>query len=109
MNSDLTIVDLAHQVNKKKGEKYQEDKVLEGLTLEEWEELEILHEVEMLPSQEEEDWMLKINIKEERKNLASKYLPWLSNYKIEDICVICKRYFYKKGNIETHMKEVHII
>ena len=109
MNSDLTMVDLANQVNKKKGEKYQEDKVVEGLTLEEREELEILHEVEMLPSQEEEDWMLTINIKDERKNLASKYLPRLSNYKIEDICVICNRYFYKKGNIETHMKEVHII
>ena len=109
MNSDLTVVDLPNLVNKKKGEKYQEDKVFKGLTLEEREELEILHEVEMLPSQEEEDWMLTINIKDERKHLASKYLPQMSNYKIEDICEICKRYFYKKGNIETHMKEVHVI
>ena len=85
------------------------DKKAEGLTLEEWEELETLHELEMLPSQEEEDWLLMIIIKEERKTLAKKYLPRLSNYKIEDICQICKRYFYTKGNLDTHMKKVHII
>ena len=85
------------------------DQKAEGLTLEEWEELETLHELEMLPSQEEEDWLLMIIIKEERKTLAKKYLPRLSNYKIEDICQICKRYFYTKGNLDTHMKKVHII
>lgn len=86
---------------------YQEGKEEEGLTMEEQEELEILHEEEMAPTQEEEDFMLLAIIKEERAILAKKYLPVLSNYKVEDICKICDRYFYKKGNLELHIRNVH--
>ena len=32
----------------------------------------------------------------------------MSNYKVEDICDICDRYFYKKGSLEAHIKNVHI-
>ena len=61
----------------------------------------------MEPSQAEEDWMLTVMIKEERKTLAKKYLPQLANYKIEDTCEVCNRYFYQKGNIKSHMEKVH--
>ena len=52
-------------------------------------ELTILHEKAMSPTQEEEDWMLLINIKKQRKDLANLYWPDPAKYKIEDICDIC--------------------
>ena len=82
-------------------------KLEEDLTQEEMIELTKLHEEAMVPIQEEEDWMLLIEIKNGRKMLADRYFPQLSNYKIEDICKICNRYFYHKGNIKSHMEQVH--
>ena len=99
-----------HQEEKNKEEKQeqnQEKNEEEGLTEDEMEELTNLHEVAMEPTQEEEDWMLLAMIKAERKQLSIKYLPQLSNYKIEDTCNICHRYFYKKGNLQSHMERVH--
>ena len=52
--------------------------------------------------------MLLTAIKEARNDLAKKYLPIMSNYIVEDICDICHRYFYKKGSLEAHIKNVHI-
>ena len=88
--------------------KYQEDAVFEALTMEEREELETLHHEEMEPTQEEEDWMLLIAIKEERSALAKMYLPVLLDYKVKGICDMCKRYFYKNGSLEEHIKKNHI-
>ena len=61
------------------------------LTPEEMLELTQLHEEAMIPTQEEEDWMLLIDIKKERKFLAHLYWPNQVHYKIEDICDICKK------------------
>ena len=99
-----------HQVKKKnqEEEEHQGWNEEEGLTVEEQEELTRLHEEAMEPSQVEEDWMLLVMIKEERKSLANKYLPKLANYKIEDICEVCDRYFYKEGNLKSHMERVHM-
>ena len=77
------------------------------LTPEEMFELTQLHEEAMIPTQEEEDWMLLIDLKKERKVLAHLYWPNQAHYKIEDICNICNRLFYKKGSIKTHIKKVH--
>ena len=77
------------------------------LTPEEMFELTQLHEEAMIPTQEEEDWMLLIDIKKERKVLAHLYWPNQAHYKIEDICDICNRLFYQKGSITTHIKKVH--
>ena len=100
--------ELANLIKKREGEEDQDWEEEEDLTLEEREELEALHEEEMALTQEEEDWMLIAIIKKERNILAKKYLPVLENYKVEDICDICERYFYRKGNLETHIKKVHI-
>ena len=35
------------------------------------------------------------------------YLPRMEDYKLEDMCNICNRYFYKKGNLESHIRKVH--
>ena len=70
-------------------------------------ELTQLHEEAMTPTQEEEDWMLLIDIKKERKVLAHLYWPDQAHNKIEDICDICNRLFYKKGSIKTHIQKVH--
>ena len=86
---------------------YQEDDEFGVLTMEEREELESLHHEEMAPTQEEEDWMLLIAIEEERSALAKKYLPVLSDYKVKGICDMCKRYFYKNGSLEEHIKKNH--
>ena len=47
----------------------EEGKEEEGLTLEEINELTKLHDEAMAPNEEEEDWMMLITIKKERKNL----------------------------------------
>ena len=84
---------------KKEGEEYQEcdenhkSEEEEGLTEEEREDLETLHQEEMSPTLEEEDWMLLIVIKEQRNVFAKKYFPVLSNYEVGDICHICERDF----------------
>ena len=77
------------------------------LTPREMFELTQLHEEAMIPTQEEEDWMMFVEIKKEVKILAHLYWPDQSQYKIEDICDICKRLFYKKGSILAHMETVH--
>ena len=98
-------VDCQEKKNHQEEEEHQEKEDIpywdeeEGLTIEEVDELTKLHEEAMAPSQEEEDWLLLIMIKEERNNLANKYFPRLSNYTIEDTCKVCNRYFYKKGNL----------
>ena len=50
----------------------------------------------MAPSQEEEDWMLVIEIKKQRKDLANLYWPDPAKYKVEDSCHICNRLFFIK-------------
>ena len=79
----------------------------ELLTEEKEVELTMLHQEEMAPSQKEMNWMLQTKVKNERKILASKYFPKKSDYKIEEICEICNRYFYTKGNIKMHMVKEH--
>ena len=98
-----------HQEEKKHKEEQeqQEWNEEEGFTENEIKELTKLHEEAMAPSQEEKDWMLLAMIKVERKTLANKYLPQLSNYKVEDTCDICHRYFYTKGNLQSHIERVH--
>ena len=79
----------------------KERKDQDDLTLE---ELTELHEDPMMPSREEEDWMLLLSLKYERRELANKYFV---SYKEEEICDICNRYFFNKGSILEHMKIVH--
>ena len=63
-------------------EGYQHEEEEENLTIEEIMELSKLHDEAMAPTEEEEDWMNIVIIKEERKNLKNKYLPQLCNYKV---------------------------
>ena len=104
---EFTQKELVLTCEKEEFGKYQKEEEEDILTKEEIEELTKLHEEAMCPTQNEEDWMLQIVIMKERKNLANKYMPHLSDYKLEDICELCSRYFYQKGNLQTHMKLVH--
>ena len=96
-HNDEYHAETRHRTTEALDSKYQEDDIFEDLTMEEREELETLHQEEMEPTQEEEDWMLLTAIKEERNDLAKKYLPIMSNYEVKDICDICERYFLQKG------------
>ena len=58
-------------IKKNNQEEYHEGENLEELTYEEREELEFLYEEEMAPNQDEEDWMIMLEIKHERKNLVT--------------------------------------
>ena len=79
----------------------------EVLTMDEIIELTKLHKDEMEPSQEEINWMLMTEIRNDRKILASQYFPSQSNYKIEETCDICNICFYSQGNIKNHMFKEH--
>ena len=76
-----------------------EKTVEEEFTHEELKELEKLHEEAIFPSQEEEDWMLMEQIKEE--------LTTLEKYRVKDVCPVCYRMFFKKGSFQKHMQEIH--
>ena len=58
-----------------KNEIHNGDDTSQAFTLVELDELIKLHEEEMAPTGEELDWMLRTEIKMERKILASKYFP----------------------------------
>ena len=77
--------------NQQEDEEWKEEE--SELTLEELNVLTQLYEEDMAPSQEESDWMLLIEIKKDRQILGSKYFPFQSDYKVEDKCDICNRYF----------------
>ena len=74
-------------------------KVEDIFTHEKLKELTMLYKEAMNPSQEEEDWMLMVEIEKGRKEIQK--------YKVEDICPVWTRIVFKKEIIESRIQKTH--